>query len=202
LAATPVIRRFACARGEARCWSLPKQHNAAMSLAKTWTALAMLGLGACSPTLNWREVPTEDGQLLALFPCKPDRLQRTVPLAGAPSLMRLASCSVDGVTYALSDAGVAEPAKVGAALQQLRVTAAGNIGAAEAAGTPVSVAGMTPNPQAKRVALQGRGADGQPVHEQLAVFAKGLRVYQATVIGPTLDAEPVEMFFAGLRFPG
>ncbi len=52
--------------------------------------------------------------------------------------------------------------------------------------------GATPNPASRRVDLQGRAPDGRRVEERIAVFSKGLRVYQATALGEHLD-------LAGLR---
>ena len=45
-------------------------------------AAALLGLAACSPTFNWREVRVESAPLKAMLPCKPDRGSRAVPMAG------------------------------------------------------------------------------------------------------------------------
>jgi hypothetical protein len=59
---------------------------------------------------------------------------------------------------------------------------------------------MTPSPHAVRFSAEGKGADGTPVREQAGVFARGLQVYQATVVGPRLDPQGTEAFFNGLRF--
>jgi hypothetical protein len=60
---------------------------------------------------------------------------------------------------------------------------------------------MTPNAYAARLRLDGRGPDGTGLSEQAGFFVKGLRVYQATVLGKTLPAEVADTFFAGLRLP-
>ena len=60
---------------------------------------------------------------------------------------------------------------------------------------------MTPNPQAVRLRLEGVRPDGVAAQEQAAFFAKGLRVYQATVLGKRVPAEAADTFFAGLRLP-
>jgi hypothetical protein len=172
-----------------------------MSLAKTWgVAGAVLGLAACSPALNWREVRPEGSDLVAMYPCKPERFVRQVPLAGSKVDMQLTSCAVDGVSYAVVQARVADPMQVGPALEALREAAAGNIGGQAASVAPFAVGGMTPSPQAVRFSAEGRGADGTPVREQAGVFARGLQVYQATVVGPRLDGPATETFFSGLRF--
>ena len=43
-----------------------------------WITLA-LGIAACSPGLNWRTVQSPDEQYTALFPAKPDKMERRVP---------------------------------------------------------------------------------------------------------------------------
>jgi hypothetical protein len=52
-----------------------------------------------------------------------------------------------------------------------------------------------------RLDLAGRRPDGAAVRQQAVFFAKGLRVYQASVVGETLSGEAVDTFFAGLKLP-
>ena len=158
-------------------------------------------LVACSPALDWRELRPEDSGAVASFPCKPASHARRVPLGGAPVLLTLHSCQAAEVTWALAVADVGDPARVGAALQALREGAAANIGAGPGQPLPLAVEGATPQPAAGRLALEGRRTDGQPVRTQVAVFAKGTRVYQATAIGSTLPDEAMEAFFGGLKTP-
>jgi hypothetical protein len=42
--------------------------------------------------------------------------------------------------------------------------------------------------------------DGRAVTEQLAVFTKGTKVFQATALGEKLESEAADTFFGGLRF--
>jgi hypothetical protein len=163
------------------------------------TAAIALSLAACTPSLNWREIQPEGSELFAMFPCKPERFARGVPLAGAKVEMRMSSCVVDGVTFAVAYASVAEPAKVATAMTELRAAIAANIAASATELGPASVPGMTPNPLARRVALKGRGADGGDLQEQAVFFVKGLRVYQASIVGPRIDPEAADTFVAGLR---
>jgi hypothetical protein len=155
---------------------------------------------SCSPTLDWREVRPADSEAVALFPCKPDRAARQVSLAGAKVEMRIASCVVQDTVYAIGYATVAEPNRVTPALDELRRAAAANIGA-----TPVAsdwtLAGMTPNPLAQKLVMQGRDTKGKDVQEQAVFFARGMRVYQATIVGPAIDAAAAETFFSGLKLP-
>jgi len=163
-------------------------------------ALCLALCTACTPALNWREVQPEGSEVFALFPCKPERYARTLPLAGDAVEMRMSSCVVDGVTYAVAYAGVSAPAKVDAALAELREAAARNLGGALHDTGEATVPGMTPNGLARRVSVAGSGARGEPLQEQAVFFARGLRVYQASVVGAKVNGEAADTFITGLRF--
>ncbi len=171
-----------------------------MSLNPVWRCgLAALAVAACSPALNWRDTPVPDAHLVALFPCKPDRLARDLSLAETRVRLVLLTCSAAGATFALAHADMADPGKVHAALTQLRDSAAANLGGAPQRLAPLGVPGMTPNPLAERWAISGFGSDGAALQEQVGLFSRGARVYQATVFAPRLDAEAADTFFSGLR---
>ena len=61
--------------------------------------------------------------------------------------------------------------------------------------------GATPNAQSSRSAYTGQRSDGQPVQMQVAVFTKGTRVYQATMVGRRIGEEAAETFFSALHTP-
>jgi hypothetical protein len=162
---------------------------------------AALVLAACSPALNWRETRLAEGDVTALFPCRPERFARDVQLAGSAVKMVLLSCEAAGATYGLGQADMADAGKVHAALGELRRSAAANVGGTAERIAALEVPGMTPNPLAERVAIAGHGRDGAPLVEQAGFFSRGTRVFQATVFGPKLDGEGVDTFFAGLKLP-
>lgn len=166
-----------------------------------WTLAVVLAVAACSPVDDWREVRPAGSGALLLFPCKPTSLTRSVVLAGAPVELTLLACAAGPTTYALTHGDVVDPARVSPALQALAASAAANVGAEVAAGEPSAVPGMTPNPQARRWALRGRLPDGTAVAEEVLTFAKGTRVFQATVIGPAPAPEAVRVFFEGVKLP-
>lgn len=140
--------------------------------------------------------------LVAMFPCKPASHARRLTLAGADVEMTLYACSAEGVTYAVGFADVGQPQRVGDALGELAAAAARNIGgSAGTRGAALRIEGMTPNARAGRTSIKGALADGRRVEESVAVFARGTRVYQATVVGPTIEIETAETFFGGLRLP-
>jgi len=80
-------------------------------------------------------------------------------------------------------------------------TALRNVGAAAPPAASFAVPGMTPNAQAVRIAFDGRLPDGRATRERTVFFVKGMRVYQASVIGAKPSDEAVETFFSGLKLP-
>lgn len=135
------------------------------------------------------------------MPCRPDQQQRQVVLAGAPVALSLVVCSAEGHSYALVSADVGDPARVAPALQALLQSAQANVQGRVLAEQPVLVPGMTPNAGAVRRQLAGRMPDGREVREQVQVFVHGLRVFQATVVGPEAGPGQVGPFFEAIELP-
>jgi hypothetical protein len=172
-----------------------------MTAPKRWiAAIAATCCVACSPTLDWREFVVDGSDLTVAFPCRPDRYARTVVLVGERMQMTMLTCTVAGSSYAISFVVVADPGRVSAALAELRIAAVSNVQGREPHLAPLSVRGMTPNDEAMRLAIVGHLPDGIGVHEHAAFFARGMRAYQATVIGVEPAAQAVEPFFGGLKF--
>lgn len=162
---------------------------------------AALATAGCSPALDWREFQPEGSGVVATFPCKPDRHTRSVKLAVQPVRIELLSCAADDTQFALSYFDLDDPVRVSAALTELQRLTAANLGASEPRTQPAVVPGMTPNPDAARMILEGRQPDGGTLQEEAVFFTKGLRIYQATVLGRRLRPGAAETFFAGLRLP-
>ncbi|MBS0448972.1 MAG: hypothetical protein JSR59_23860 [Proteobacteria bacterium] len=168
------------------------------------TAAALAALTACTPALDWRELTPEGADVVAMFPCSPNHHERALRLAahaGSQLSMQMLVCSADDATYAIGYVDVADPAQVGPVLAELREAALRNIDAAQPVFAAASVPGMTPHPEAVRAAFSGRLPDGRTMRERALYFAKGMRAYQASVIGAQPSDEAVETFFAGLRLP-
>ena len=154
---------------------------------------------ACSPALDWRDVRPEGSGLTVQFPCKPTTRTRSAMLSGAPVPMTLLSCEAGGVTFALSHADLGDPAQVTDALVELRSALAGNLQAAPLRSVAFDLTGMTPNPQAIRIAFAGRLPDGTAVEERAVLFTRGSVVYQAVVLGVRLEDAAAGTFFESLR---
>jgi hypothetical protein len=161
-------------------------------------------LAGCSPALDWRESRPEGSGATLLFPCRPARHDREVRLGAASLRLQLHSCNAAGMTFSLAVADGAEPAQVTELLAALRAQALANLGSTVASERPLpAIVGATPNPRSALLRIAGQRPDGRRVVADAAFFVKGLRLYQATVLG---EADPVgnetlETFFASIRLP-
>lgn len=168
--------------------------------------VALVMLAGCQPTFNWRESRLGDTPLLAMMPCKPDAVTRSVPFVhGAVAAVTVASCETGGVTFALSSVDVGDSAGAGAALGLWREVVqkhwqfqpAVNEGS-RAYVLPRSAA----LPQAVRIRGGVRKGSGEPLAAEAAFFAQGSRLFHVAVIGQSpkaLSPEVVDTFFGGLR---
>jgi len=154
---------------------------------------------ACSPALDWREVRPEGTAVTALFPCRPDRHQRDVAIAGATLRMELHACDVAGSTFSLAVVDGVEPARVEPVLAALKASAAANVGGGAPRVEPFTPPGATPNPSSALVHVQGRRPDGRAVTLHAGFFVHGVRVFQATAAGEGLPEEALQSFFGAIR---
>ena len=161
-------------------------------------AVFLAALAACTPALDWREAYLEGSGVAMLFPCRPDRHERAVRLAGVDLRMQMHSCRAANATFSLTYVDAAQPAQVGTLLAELRDRAVSNIAGASTV-QPFAAPGATPNPHSARLRIEGRLPDGRAVAEHAAFFARGLRVFQATAIGEAMSAEAVETFFGAIK---
>ena len=152
------------------------------------TLLLGAGFAACSPSLNWRESRPEGAGLLLMFPCKPELHSRPQERMG------LAECKAAGSSFSLSWAELPDVAQLTPTLQQMRESLAAQLKAQGQAPKALQRPGMTPNPAAL---TQSLSAPGQ--HAELAVFTRGLKVYQLLMLGPRPDAAAWETFLSSLK---
>lgn len=168
--------------------------------ALTWVLATACAMAACTPVLDWRDARPDGAGLMALFPCRPAGQVRRLALAGTTVEMTLYACSAGDATYAVGFADIGETQQVTGMLAALSAAAARNIGSTGSTEpAPLHVDGMTPNPMAGRWAFSGRRADGRHVQMQVGLFARGTRVFQASMVGTRLNADAIETFFGALR---
>jgi hypothetical protein len=168
------------------------------SISRRVAALLAAALVACAPPLNWRETRPPGSGVAMLFPCRPDPQERTIQIAGAALRMRMHSCRAAGAEFSLVFADVAEPASVTPLLAAMRAAAQANLDGTSTA-RPLAPAGATPNEQSTLMRIDGRLPDRRRIVEHVAFFARGLRVYQVTALGESLDAEAIETFFDSIK---
>ena len=160
---------------------------------------ASIVLVGCSPALDWREVRPADTGAALLLPCKPASHARELELAGQKVRMVLHACRAADTTWAVAWAELGDPSRTGSALEQLKASAAANVGSAGLRPLVGRTPGETPNPQSGRYAVSGKLPDGQPVQGRLLVAARGAAVMQATALGPRPDEAALDTFFDSLR---
>jgi hypothetical protein len=76
-------------------------------------------LQGCTPALNWRDVTFDTLPVTALLPCKPDRGERSVPLAGANRQMVMAGCEAGGATFTVAVISLDDSAQLAQAKAEL-----------------------------------------------------------------------------------
>jgi hypothetical protein len=77
-------------------------------------------LAACTPAFNWREVSLDQGGVTALLPCKPDRGERAVQLAGQAAQMSMAGCESGGAMFTISIVQVPASGSIPAMAEELK----------------------------------------------------------------------------------
>lgn len=174
-----------------------------MSGARAALAAAALGLAAlaagCGQAGAWRELAPPGLSLRFALPCRPDVEARRLVLAAVSVEWRLYRCRAAGAVFALAAGELGDPVRVDAALAELGTAARTHIGGRIERDGAAAVAGATPYAGARRWRFVGRLPDGAAVVEEVAVFAYGARVYQATVVGARPDPAQVRAFFDALQ---
>ena len=168
-------------------------------------AAGVVLLGACSPKLDWREARPADAGLQLMFPCKPAVQTRAEPgapastPAAAPQALGLAVCTADDVSFSLAWAELGDPAQLGPALREMRTSLLARLQAQGNPTLPLTLSGMTPSDAAVQQRFEYQAA-GQLREGHVAVFARGLRLYQLVLLGarPGAAGQPWESFVGGI----
>jgi hypothetical protein len=165
--------------------------------------LTCAALLACSPALDWREVSLSDRSRL-LFPCKPERLTRSVALAGQTLPAQMLVCDAQDSTWSATEFKLDDAALAPQALTQLRHLLSLNLGAEESALVEAMPAAQTVGTHWHGSVLRGRRPGGTAVTAHAVFFAQGRYLYQLVILTPdvhnaTFDAA-AEQFFDGPRW--
>jgi len=162
----------------------------------------LIGVGivltACSPKYNWREVHGDKLPFTVLMPDKPSSFSRRIDLNGTTVEMTMTAAEIDGVTFAVGAAQMADAAQTPAALQAMRSALLNNINGKQQA---ESVPGQQ-HPADNTLELVADGVAGKRQLQLIArLQARDKRIYQVLIIGPRdqMTAENIAMFFTSFR---
>lgn len=183
--------------------ALQRAHNRAMRVAIFIAQSLLLALlMACSPALEWRTVPLPELALEVSLPCKPERAQRNVELAGQTVEITMQSCEAGGNTFAVACAALAQPSSAGAALAHWRAAVLAAAQAKNAKDKPFQPDGALGLPQSARTQATGVLPSGGAMHLEAAWFARvdqsTVTVCHAMVYGSELPRASADVFFEAL----
>ena len=176
-------------------------------------------LAACSPAFNWREIRPDNSGLSLLFPCKPEKAEKMVPLGGPPTNLILLGCDTGGATFAVAMADISDASKVPTVLEQwqnltlanmnaplIPVAAASATAAQAVQGTLLTQRALIKVPGANLlsppvlVKARGQRPGGGGVTGHAAYFSRGTQVFQVVLYADKVQPEESETFFSSLKF--
>lgn len=133
---------------------------------------------ACSPSLNWRNVPVEAAQLTVSLPCKPDHGSKNVALGAEQVELSMVGCEAQGALFALSWMELSDPSRISTVLTLWHDAVRAQLH------LPRQVPGTAPQewpfvrkgalnlPQSVRMQTEGQRPDGKPVQVDAVWFAR------------------------------
>ncbi|WP_317201635.1 hypothetical protein [Janthinobacterium sp.] len=166
--------------------------------------LAACLFAACSPKFDWRDYRSPDASFSALFPAKPASFTRTVDLDGVSVNMTMTAAEVDGTTFAVGSAEMADPLKAQAALLAMKTAMVKNIGGtikSEKAVSAASSNGATSKQKAS-IEVEASGMqNGTPMLLEGRFVAQDKRIYQIIVLGKEkhIVRDSVDTFMSSVK---
>jgi hypothetical protein len=144
----------------------------------------------CSPALDWRDARL-GGQVRLLLPCKADRFERSLPLAGSDSQATMLVCDAQDITWSVTRYELGDPARLGPALKELRYRLAHNLGGEEGKQPGALPLGAAPLEEAGRSRMRGRRPNGDEVQAEALFFGEATRAYQLVALLPARPSAAV-----------
>jgi len=146
---------------------------------------SVLGLSACQPSLNWRNVQMPETTLSFELPCKPDKTTKPVSMAGQTLELSVVGCEADDGVWAVMSAKLSADADRTELLKGWRQATLQNMRANQIEDATWMPARMTALPGALRLKAIGTTAKGEPVRAHAVWFAHlegdAVRVVHAVV---------------------
>jgi hypothetical protein len=147
--------------------------------------LSVLGLSACQPSLNWRNVQMPETTLSFELPCKPDKTTKPVSMAGQTLELSVVGCEAGDAVWAVMSAKLSADADRTELLKGWRQATLQNMRANQIEDATWMPARMTALPGALRLKAIGTTAKGEPVRAHAVWFAHlegdAVRVVHAVV---------------------
>lgn len=146
-----------------------------------------MACAACAPALNWRSVALGDTQ--AWLPCKADRAERDVQLAGQTVRLEIVGCEAEGALFAASRLQVpagADKNAIQADWYRASMTSLGD-GARAQAAPSLAADG------------QGRGPDGRALQARFLWQVGTQDIVLLAVYAPAIRPDMTEPFLVDLK---
>jgi len=154
-------------------------------------------LSACSPKYNWREVHDDKLQFSVLMPQRPTSFSRHIDLDGTTVDMTMTAADIDGLSFAVGTATLADAAQTAKALQSMRTALLNNIHG-KLQTTPV----IPPTTDRNTIDLVATGeANAHPLLLMARFVAKDKQIYQVLIMGnpSQLTTDNIETFFSSFK---
>ena len=146
---------------------------------------SVLGLSACQPSLNWRNVQIPETTLSFELPCKPDKTTKPVSMAGQTLELSVVGCEAGDAVWAVMSAKLSADADRTELLKGWRQATLQNMRATQIEDAAWMPGRITALPGALRLKARGTTAKGEPVHAHAVWFAHlegdSVRVVHAVV---------------------
>lgn len=154
-----------------------------------------LGLAACTPHFDWREVHGSEAPYTVLMPVKPSSGTRLINLGGTQVTMTMTAADVDGALFAVGTATMPDQAAATNALAAMKTALVRNIG-----GTVTSEK-ATASSDLATLDIEATGSGTHPRMLFAHLVAKNTRVYQVVTIGTdkSLPREAVDTFLTSFK---
>jgi hypothetical protein len=143
--------------------------------------VALLGLSACSPEYNWREVRIDAASARFMLPGKPASLDRTINIEGRPVVMTMTGAKVGESTYTVAYANIQAPADPQKTLVAMREQMVRNI-----QGSVQSQTGPTTQPMTQS---QGQSFSAPLIKAVQVAIVDENGVAKASMTGQLVDAQ-------------
>ncbi|CDG85290.1 hypothetical protein [Janthinobacterium agaricidamnosum] len=168
------------------------------------SCVVALVLTACSPKFDWRDYHSPDAPYTALFPSKPATFSRDIDLDGVKVNMTMTASDIDGITFAVASALMANPAQAQAALLAMKTALLRNINGVVKSDKAASAAisSGTGSSQNATIEIQASGTqNGKPILLIGRFVARDNRIYQIIILGEEkhLSRENIDTFMDSIK---